>query len=525
MIAIFPGTGIFVNSTIVLTTLNARYAHTAFGLRYLKANLGPLSDHAAITEFNIRQPVAEVTSRLLSANPTILGIGVYIWNVAMTTDVVRQLKKERPEMTIVLGGPEVSYECDRQHCCDIADYIICGEGESAFASLCRQLLAGEMPDEKVIIAGRPALDELILPYDLYTAEDIAHRVIYVESSRGCPFGCEFCLSSLDDQVRCFTLDPFLDAMQKLMDRGVRQFKFVDRTFNLNESRCCSVLSFFLDRYQPGMFLHFEMIPDRLPDKLLDLIVQFPTGSIQFEAGVQSFNSEVLDRIGRRQDMIKTEANLLCLRKKTGVHIHADLIVGLPGEDVSSIRSGFDRLIRLEPQEIQVGILKRLRGSPIVRHDDQWGMVYSHGPPYEIIQNSLIDAPMIARLKRFARYWDRIGNSGNFVHTKQLIWQQPADDTNLMSPFDAMLQLSDRLYEKLGRTHGIALIELMEQLFIYLTRVIGHDCDRVARTLWSDYRRCRDADCPVFLRDYVDVASQKAVHRSGIPPRQSRHMLS
>ncbi len=189
--------------------------------------------------------------------------------------------------------------------------------------------------------------------------------------------------------------------------------------NLNISK--SILLFFLERLRPGLFLHFEMIPDRLPDALRDLIARFPAGVLQFEVGIQTFNNDVARLISRRQDYVKLADNLKFLRHHTGVHVHADLIIGLPGEDVISFAAGFDQLVAMKPQEIQIGMLKRLRGTPIVRHDSEWAMVYSPSPPYEILQTKLIDFPTIQRLRRFSRYWDLIANSGNFVLTTPLLF--------------------------------------------------------------------------------------------------------
>ena len=210
-------------------------------------------------------------------------------------------------------------------------------------------------------------------------------------------------------------------MQRLLDRGVKQFKFVDRTFNLNVATSQTILEFFLARYQPGHFFHFEMIPDRLPESLREVIARFPPGALQFEVGIQTFNPEVAALISRRQNYDRLADNFHFLRRETGVHIHADLIAGLPGETVESFAAGFDRLIALGPQEIQVGILKRLRGTPIVRHDAEWQMIYNPHPPYEILQNKLIDFATMQRLRRFARYWDLVGNSGNFIESTPLIW--------------------------------------------------------------------------------------------------------
>ena len=356
---------------IVLSTLNAKYIHSAFGLRYLLANIGPLYAKACLAEFDINQRPLEIVESLLAKAPKIIGFGVYIWNVAETTEVVATLKRVRPEMVIILGGPEVSYETDQQPIVSLADYVITGEADLEFAEVCRRLLSGGKPAVKVIAAPLPEFSQLILPYDCYTDQDVAHRVIYVEASRGCPFSCEFCLSSLDIPVRYAPLPELLGHLQRLLDRGVKQFKFVDRTFNLNLNVSQTLLRFVLDRYQPGLFFHFEMIPDRLPEPLRELIARFPPGALQFEVGIQSFNDEVCRLISRRQDWRKLEDNFHFLRRATGVHLHADLIFGLPGESLESLGAGFDRLVGLGPQEIQVGILKRLRGTPIVRHDAQW----------------------------------------------------------------------------------------------------------------------------------------------------------
>lgn len=456
---------------IVLATLNARYAHCAFGLRYLMANLGPLQPRAQIMEFDINQRVADIAERILQADPKIVGLGVYIWNVRPSTQLVADLKRLRPDLVVIIGGPEVSYELDSQPICRDADFVLTGEADLAFAHLCRHLLEDPLTPlpktcnncytvlangegrMKIVAAGPPPLHEVSLPYDRYTDEDIAHRVIYVEASRGCPFECEFCLSSLDIPVRSAPLEPFLAAMQSLLDRGCRQFKFVDRTFNLNLKTSAAILQFFLQRYRPGLFVHFEMIPDRLPAALRELIAQFPAGALQLEVGIQTFNPRVAELIGRRQDNAKAEENLRWLRQHSGVHVHADLIVGLPGEDVESFAAGFDRLVALGPQEIQVGMLKRLRGAPISRHDAPWAMVYASEPPYEILQNKLIDFATMQRLRRFARYWDLVVNSGDFAG---LSWT-----------FESFLRFSDWLYAQTGQTHAIALPRLAELLGRYL----------------------------------------------------------
>lgn len=473
---------------LLLATLNARYIHCAFGLRYLLANMGALRSRAALAEFDINQRPIEIVESLLVHEPRIVGFGVYIWNVAQTAEVVALLKRLRPDVVVILGGPEVSHETDGSEIVRLADHVITGEADLKFAEVCSALLVGAaLP--KVIAAELPALERLALPYDLYTDEDLHHRVLYVEASRGCPFTCEFCLSSLDVPVRAFPLEPFLAALDRLLARGARQFKFVDRTFNLHLPTSTAILQFFLDRWRDGLFLHFEMIPDRLPEALRGLIAKFPPGALQFEVGIQTFDEATSRNISRRQNVGRLEDNFRYLREHTGVHIHADLIVGLPGEDMESFGRGFDRLVALRPQEIQVGILKRLRGTPIVRHDAEWGMLYSPHAPYEILQTRLIDFATMQRLRRFARYWDLVGNSGNFLATTLLLWDGGR------SPFQSFLKFSDWLAVRLRRRHGIALAVLAESLREYLVGECQLDPEHVDQALEKDGHRGRGTALP------------------------------
>ncbi|MFZ0828361.1 MAG: radical SAM protein [Verrucomicrobiia bacterium] len=543
---------------IVLSTLNAKYIHAAFGLRYLLANLGPLQPRACLAEFDINQRPLDIAEVLLARDPKIIGFGVYIWNVEPTTEVIAAIKRVRPDIKIILGGPEVSYETEGQPIVQLADHVITGEADLKFAEVCRVLLGGaDLPVgldaqqrvptmlPKIIPADLPDFSQIALPYEFYTDDDIAHRIIYVEASRGCPFTCEFCLSSLDIPVRQVPLPALLAQLQRLLDRGVKQFKFVDRTFNLNVAVSKAILEFFLERFQPGHFFHFEMIPDRLPEALRAIIARFPPGALQFEVGVQTFNAEVSRLISRRQDNEKLADNFRFLRRETGVHLHADLIVGLPGETLESFAAGFDRLIAHGPQEIQVGILKRLRGTPIVRHDAEWQMIYNPHPPYEILGNRLIHFATLQRLRRFARYWDLVGNSGNFVESTPLIWTQnpsPAGRASSRAESDSQvrfagslappaafagfLRFSDWLHARTGRTDSIALLRLMELLFEFLTLELKLEAKPVAEAMWRDYQRGGRHDKPGFLKDLLTEGKVAPLlkARPDLPKRQTRHLV-
>ena len=500
---------------ILLSTLNARYFHSSLGLRYLLANLGEHQMDAAIREFIIDQRPLDIVEALLAEQPRLIGFGVYIWNVVETTQVVALLKRVRPELLVVLGGPEVSHEWHQQPIVELADYLITGPGDLAFADLCQKISAGNPPAEKHIVADHPSLDRLQLPYRLYNDEDIAHRLIYVEASRGCPFKCEFCLSALDKTAWPFPLESFLTELQTLYQRGVRHFKFIDRTFNLNIKTCAQILDFFLERLDPRLFLHFELIPDHLPESLKAKIACFPPGTLQFEIGIQTFNPTVQTRISRKQNNDKTVENLLWLRQNTHAYLHADLIVGLPGEDLASFAAGFDRLVALDPHEIQVGILKRLRGAPLDHHTAAFDCRYNPDPPYNLLCSTTLDFATMRRLERFARYWDLIGNSGRFSQTRPLLLGD--------APFERFMQLSDWLFATTGQTHRFAMERLFDLLYQGLIEVSQIPESAVRAALTADYQTSGAKGCPVFLRSTPPSSSNKTLVMSTLsrPNRQAR----
>ena len=517
---------------IVLTTFNARFIHCAFGLRYLLANLGPLRPRATLVESVLGTRPADLAEELLRSRPRIVGISVFIWNVRESLELLRILKRLQPSLVVVVGGPEVSHELFSSPFAAEADAVITGDGEHAFASLCADVLGADgsgrsaWSGPRVIEGGKLSLDDLVLPYDDYTADDLAHRVVYVEASRGCPFRCEFCLSALDKGVRPGSLERLMSAWDRLIERGLRQFKFVDRTFNLDMDASTAILDFFLAHLRrlesegaAPLFLHFEMIPDRLPDALRERLRAFPPGSLQLEVGVQTLDPAVSKRISRVQNLDRLRDNFRFLREETHAHVHADLIVGLPGETQASFAAGFDALHALGPEEIQVGILKRLKGAPIARHEPEFQLVFAPEPPFEVLSTSTLSFSEVQLLRRFAQVHDQVVNRGHFPRATRLLLD------GATSAFDRLRALTHFVETELGRTHAVALGPLADLLYRFLTSELALAPDMVGPALRDDYVAGGKRGLTPFLQTVPGSSAPRPSRnsRSGATPsRQERH---
>lgn len=463
---------------IILSTLNAKYIHASLGLRYLYANLNELQQDCEIKEFTIKTRPIDIAEQLIIKKPSIIGFGVYIWNTQETLAVISQIKIIAPEIKIILGGPEVSYENEKQAILEYADFILTGAADLSFYRLCHDILNQKQPIQKILNSKPVELKDLKFPYQYYSEEDLKHRLLYVEASRGCPFKCEFCLSSLDKTSYPFELDLFLNEMDRLYKKGVRNFKFVDRTFNLKIKNTLQVLDFFLQRMDETLFLHFEVIPDHLPEKLKEKLILFPEGSLQFEVGIQSFNQKVQSLISRKQNNKKSKDNLIWLRDNTNAHIHADLIFGLPGESLETFKQSFNELYACRPHEIQLGILKRLKGSPIIRHTKAFDLRFNPLPPFDILSNNLVDFATMQRMNRFARYWNMIANSGRFKNSLPFMLSE--------KPFDDFMMITEWIFNKTGQTHQINLKKLYELVAQAVENLFPARHTRTIEALELDY---------------------------------------
>lgn len=462
---------------IALVAINARYSHASLGMRYLRANLGPLRDQSVLHEFTLQEPAAAMAEKILEHPPALIAIGVYIWNRIQVEELVALLKQTAPAIPIVLGGPEISYDTQSPLAASAAA-IVCGEADLTFRGICESVLARQsLPP--VIPGVPPDLDDIHFPYDEYTDQDLATRILYVETSRGCAYGCEYCISSIQPGIRHFKLEKLLPEFSRLLDRGALRFKFVDRSFNLSLDHACSVLDFFLGRWQPGMCLHLEMTPDRLPSALRTRILKFPQGGLHIEVGIQTFSKEVARRVNRSTDLEAAAEGIRFLVEEARADVHADLIAGLPGEMPETFEAGIDRLIALHPAEMQVGILKRLHGAPMARHEKEWAMRFRQTPPYDVLSTSTMEEAYLQKIRRFAMHWDRIMNRHWFPRTMPVLLARHA------SPFHAFDQLSIRLDHELGRA-SFSLLEAAQVVCKFLTETHGLPGTEIRALLRNDY---------------------------------------
>lgn len=411
---------------IILSTLNAKYIHTNLAIRYLKQVLNPLGQQVELQEYTINHHLDYIISEIYKSQPELICFSCYIWNIEMTLEIANTIKKIMPDTLIVLGGPEVSYgtkELMTKY--DYIDLVIMGEGEGALYWLVQKLLDDgdytELPGvayrargQVFVPEGPPltvSLEEVPFPY---TGEALSpDKIIYYESSRGCPFNCQYCLSSANQGVRYLPLDRVKKELLYLMEAGVRQIKFVDRTFNARKEFALEIIRFIIAHHRGGTNFHFEVTADRIDDEIMEALQSAPVGLFQLEIGVQSTNEETLRAIDRRVNFERLKDRVGTIASFQNIHQHLDLIVGLPFEDYYSFRKSFDDVFALRPQKLQVGFLKLLKGSGLRAKAQEYGFVYQDKAPYEILETSVLSFGEISRLKGIEEMVENYWNSGMF----------------------------------------------------------------------------------------------------------------
>ena len=423
---------------VVLSTLNSKFIHSSLALRYLKAYGEAHGQAYDIVEYTINMPVLHILSDITEHDIDVLGFACYIWNIEMTLHVVDMVKAVRPDIKIVLGGPEVSFTADEllERCPNI-DYIVQGEGEEAFHALVTALQLGNDGLNPVIPGVRGRRDGGILgsleavegsdlstipfPYTEEDMDDLEHKIIYYESSRGCPFSCQYCLSGNKNTVRFFPQERTLEELQWFIDHGVKQVKFVDRTFNCAPHHHRPLMEFMRDS-DTDMNFHLEMEPELMTEWETNILCETPPGRIQIEVGVQSTHKKTLDAINRYNDWPYIQKSIRPIIQAGRTHVHMDLIVGLPHEDFKRFGQSFNDLFSLQPHALQIGFLKLLKGSG-VRRMRAYKYVADPLAPYEVLSTHVLPYDDVRFLKYFEDVFERFYNSERFRTTFGYIGQQ------------------------------------------------------------------------------------------------------
>lgn len=481
---------------IVLTTLNAKYIHTNLAVRYLRAAAQPEFD-PTIVEYTIKDPAFNIVTDLYQQQPDVVGFSCYIWNIEETIGVIRMLKTVSPGTKIVLGGPEVSYDVhDWLRRIPEVDFIIMGEGEHSFKELLKHL-NGEIPlddvpgvcylqEDKMKIHAQPKkvdLRELPSPYRF--EEDrptLGKRIQYIETSRGCPFSCQFCLSSIEVGVRYFNRDKIKDDIRYLMTNGARTIKFVDRTFNISRSYAMEMFQFLIDEHMPGVVFQFEITADIMrPEVIQFLNENAPKGLFRFEIGVQSTNDLTNELVKRRQNFDKLKRTVTMVKEGGKIDQHLDLIAGLPEEDYNSFRQTFNDVFAMRPEELQLGFLKLLRGTGLRVQAKQYGYTYVDLAPYEIFSNNVLTFDEIIRIKHAEDVLEKYWNDHRMDHTIEYLVTHVFE-----TPFDFFQSFGTFWEEKGWSRIGHQLEDLFKRLEEFLATQPNVNLPVVRSIMQYDY---------------------------------------
>lgn len=509
---------------IILATLNAKYIHTNLALRYLKSASLP-EYNPTIIEYTIKDPAFNIVSDIFQHQPDVVGFSCYIWNIEETIRVVKMLRKVSPQLKIILGGPEVSYDVhDWLRQIKEIDFIVMGEGETSFKELLNYLngkIALEqvpgicyLQDGKVKIHAQPTkidLRELPSPYRF--EEDLPHlskRIQYIETSRGCPFQCQFCLSSIEVGVRYFHREKIKDDIRYLMENGAKTIKFVDRTFNISRSYAMEMFQFLIDEHKPGVVFQFEITADIMrPEVIQFLNDNAPKGLFRFEIGVQSTNDLTNELVKRKQNFEKLKRTVTMVKEGGKIDQHLDLIAGLPEEDYTSFRQTFNDVFALRPEELQLGFLKLLRGTGLRLEAEKYGYTFVDLSPYEIFSNNVLSFDDIIRIKSAEDVLEKYWNSHRMDHTVEYLVTEVFD-----TPFD-FFQSFGTYWEHRGWSRiGHQLEDLFNRLEEFLTTMDNVNLAIVRSLMQIDYLSTQQFQPrKIWWKDRLSTEEQKALYKA------------
>ena len=497
---------------ILLAAVNSKFIHSNLAVRLLQTYTKDLADKAEIKvrEFTINHNGENVLAEICLEQPDAVFISCYIWNWIFIQGLLKDLKKVLPESEVWLGGPEVSFDPERileKH--PEVTGILIGEGEATFRELAEQhLIAGEkdLSGIRGLCLGGPApirtgersllsMDEIPFIYQEDNIGEFDHKILYYETSRGCPFGCSYCLSGEEKGVRLRSLDQVYHELQFFLDHKVPQVKFTDRTFNVNREHTRGILNYIADHDNGVTNFHFEVAGDLLTDEEIGLLSRMRPGLVQLEIGVQSTNPETIKAIRRTMDLKRLQENVERIRLQGNIHQHLDLIAGLPFEGYERFAESFNDVYAMKPSQLQLGFLKVLKGSAIEKETDRWQLAYREDPPYEVLRTAWISYEEILKLKGVEEMVELYYNSGQFTRTLKVL------EGEFSSPFAMYETLAEHV-----RQQGFSLSnpsrESRYQLLLDLMRKIRPERKELYEELLTLdlYLRENLKKRPAFSRD-------------------------
>lgn len=478
-----------------LTTFNAKYIHTSMALRWLYVVNKDRFD-LSFSEYTIKESVSVVADNILEGGYDVVGISVSIWNVKQSRELAKILKEQNPDIIIITGGPEVSYEPQFFINSWDVDYVVSGEGEFVLGQLLDALQKGnnlniDSVSSKYNISYKTAqadITELIKfpsPYRLqFDNNERRNRITYFETSRGCPYFCQYCLSSLEKGVRYFPGEYIVENLKYLIDSDVKQIKFLDRTFNLNKKNTMTVFDFLIENHRPGLNCQFEIYADLLNDETIEYLnSKVPKNYFRFEIGIQSTHEPTNVAVKRNQNFSLLSSNIEKIMKGDVIDLHLDLIAGLPFETFDRFRKSFNDVFRLRAKEVQLGFLKLLRGTNLRRDALIYGYKFYNEAPYEIISGNDISEVELERIRDVEEALDKFWNSGRFASTMNFLFEGPYFDKY----FD--------FFDEMGHYYKVKNLPRMgyqlEDLFNYLDQFLkskGIDaCDFLREDYYSNFK--------------------------------------
>lgn len=500
---------------LLLVGINSKFIHSNLAIRYLKAFTSDINYECNIMEYSINDRAEKVVESIIHEKPNIVAFSCYIWNISFVKQIAVLIKLINNEIKILYGGPEVSFNSDEFFHNHPVDYIIEGEGEETFREFILALKEGLEPynikgvyykEGSLIKFGgkRPLMDinKLIFPYE--KDEDLNNKIIYYEGARGCPFNCKYCLSSTIRGVRFLDIDRVKKDLEFLINKKVKLIKFVDRTFNCSSKFAMEVWSYLMSLHTNTTF-HFEISADILRDEQLELLKRAPKGRFQFEIGVQTTNNEILKNINRFVSFedIKRQVNIL--NSFGNIKQHLDLIAGLPGENFESFKRSFNELYTIKPDEIQLGFLKLLKGSPMKEEASKWGIVSSPYEPYEVIKTKDISYEELILLKKVEEMVDKYYNSGKFNTILKYFLPK------FKNPFEFYLNLGLFFSGKGYFNRSLSSIEYYKVFLEFNAEVIGESNENLIDIIKYDFLKFNKKKyLPNFIERNIDKITEKKI---------------